>query len=59
INPKIFVRSEDRDFNYEPIFDCLQKITLCNSAYCCFHLLRKHHKASAIKKSNLVEIALS
>ncbi|MFS2337041.1 hypothetical protein, partial [Phocaeicola vulgatus] len=23
INPKIFVRSEDRDFNYEPIFDCL------------------------------------
>ncbi|WP_229108245.1 hypothetical protein, partial [Phocaeicola vulgatus] len=26
INPKIFVRSEDRDFNYEPIFDCLQFI---------------------------------
>ncbi|MFR4526757.1 MAG: hypothetical protein ACLT55_17670, partial [Phocaeicola vulgatus] len=23
INSKIFVRSEDRDFNYEPIFDCL------------------------------------
>ncbi|WP_229035942.1 hypothetical protein, partial [Phocaeicola vulgatus] len=26
INPKIFVRSEDRDFNYEPIFDCLLTI---------------------------------
>jgi len=23
-NSNIFVRSEDRDFNYEPIFDCLQ-----------------------------------
>ena len=22
-NSKIFVRSEDRAFNYEPIFDCL------------------------------------
>uniref|UniRef100_UPI004028FC7D hypothetical protein n=2 Tax=Bacteroides uniformis TaxID=820 RepID=UPI004028FC7D len=25
INSNIFVRSEDRDFNYEPIFDCLLK----------------------------------
>ena len=24
---KIFVRSEDRDFNYEPIFDCLHTIS--------------------------------
>ena len=32
INSKIFVRNEDRVFNYEPIFDCLQvffKIRLC------------------------------
>ncbi|WP_229130474.1 hypothetical protein, partial [Bacteroides uniformis] len=25
-----FVRSEDRDFNYEPIFDCLQNYVECN-----------------------------
>ena len=35
-----------------------KKITLCNSAYCYFKFLMKHHKASAIKKSNLIEIAL-
>ena len=39
INSKIFVRSEDRDFNYEPIFDCLPYISISFPKFCIIFFL--------------------
>ncbi|WP_221415199.1 hypothetical protein, partial [Phocaeicola vulgatus] len=46
INPKIFVRSEDRDFNYEPIFDCLPKnVSSCRKVSSIFSRLYSSSEA--------------